>query len=83
MLSLNIVVPAKTTISDYFMLEISEYKARAENHITKFTSVAYREKLNNQIVKELTDTESNCGNGYSILEVTNSLCRQFQILFLR
>jgi hypothetical protein len=41
MLSLNLIVPSKTTISDYFMLEISEYKARTNEHQTKLNSTNY------------------------------------------
>lgn len=36
--SLKITIPSNTTICDFFMFEISEYKARANNYQTKLTN---------------------------------------------
>jgi ABC-type multidrug transport system ATPase subunit len=41
MMSLNISIPANTTICDYFMFEISAYKENLKNEKTKLNSIAY------------------------------------------
>lgn len=51
MLSLNITIPAKTTICDYFMFEISQFKARTQQHVSKLNSIAYNERQSKQIDK--------------------------------
>lgn len=38
MVSLGIKIPAKTTICDFFMFEISEYKQRTEKYETLLTA---------------------------------------------
>ena len=42
MRSLNIVVDQKSTISDFFMMEISEYKAKKYNYTTPMNSNSYQ-----------------------------------------
>ena len=51
MMSLSIAIPTNTTVCDYFMFEISEYKRRTQNYTTKLNSLTYREKLEATVEK--------------------------------
>jgi hypothetical protein len=41
MLSLSISIPTNTTICDFFMFEISDYKAKNKNYVTPLTNSSY------------------------------------------
>lgn len=41
MLSLSISIPTNTTICDFFMFEISDYKAKDKNYVTPLTNSSY------------------------------------------
>lgn len=53
MQSLNISIPSNTTICDFFMFEISEYKARSNNYETRLTNESYEKRLKDDVNKEI------------------------------
>lgn len=57
MTSLSITIPTNTTVCDYFMFEISEYKKRTKNYTTKFNSLTYEEKTSKQIDGEIKEVK--------------------------
>ena len=48
MMSLKIHIPTKTTICDFFMFEISEFKERTMKYQTPLTADSYRSKLHDK-----------------------------------
>lgn len=61
MLSLNLTIPTNTTVCDFFMFEISEYKKRTQNYTTKLNSLTYAEKLQGPVDKLLGEVRQNSG----------------------
>ena len=53
MLELNIPINMKYSISDAFMFEISDYKAKSQNYKTPFNSAAFQKKILPQFKKQI------------------------------
>ena len=55
LLSLQISITTNTTICDFFMFEISDYKAKKNNYKTNFNEISYGEKLVSAIDNEMKE----------------------------
>ena len=84
MMGLGISIPTKTTICDFFMMEISEYKHSREGYDTPFNYGSYAKKLEPGITKQIQDVKRSVEE-VGFLEKKTALSRldQFKILFSR
>jgi hypothetical protein len=49
---LGVAIPKTSTICDFFMMELSEFKKKKENYETPFNNANYRKYLKKSIRKE-------------------------------
>jgi hypothetical protein len=83
MTSLGLVIPSQNTISDYFMFEISEYKARTHHHQTILNPTSYTLNLAQPLSRDLQNIADHTPNGYQTSQVHSPYTRQIALLFAR
>ena len=84
MMALGITVPANTTVCDYFMFEISDYKSRTNNNYqTRLNSLEYQGQLAGPIKKEMKEVKEVSPDDYPNIKTNTGFFFQIAMLLSR